>query len=51
MSSKLGAYQALGPSFTAVAHEYGLVRRQIAETQRMLANFDAMVAELKADDD
>ncbi len=51
VSVKLASYQALGPAFAAVCQEYALARRQVAEVQRMLADFDAVVSELEEQHD
>jgi hypothetical protein len=47
VSAKLDTFQGLGPSFASVCAEYGHARRQVAEVQRTLADFDAVVAELE----
>lgn len=51
MSQSLSVYQGLGPNFTAQASEYGYVRKQVAEAQRLLANFAAFEAELNEQED
>eukprot|EP00955_Chlamydomonas_euryale_P030632 322561-Chlamydomonas_euryale.AAC.21 len=45
--AKLATYENLGPAFAAVCHEYGQTQKQISEVKRMLADFDAVVAELE----
>lgn len=39
-------YQGLGLKFAALAAEYGSVRKQVAEAQRLLVHFAAFEAEL-----
>lgn len=46
VSQSLSVYQGLGPNFAALASEYGSVRKQVAEAQRLLVNFAAFEAEL-----
>ncbi|KAG1662989.1 hypothetical protein FOA52_000560 [Chlamydomonas sp. UWO 241] len=47
VSAKLDAYQGLGPAFASVCASYGHARRQAADMQRTLANFEAVEAELE----
>ena len=46
VSQSLSMYQGLGLKFAALAAEYGSVRKQVAEAQRLLVHFAAFEAEL-----